>query len=143
MGGPPHRGCQHSSEDPILAAAAVWGHLWKGSMVLVHCDNAAVVEAIFRGKAKDPLLAHQLRALFYIGAYFDVELTTVHTLGRENGPADALSRDDCFSFFAQVPSALRSPTEVPWELQVGLSQAQPAWSSPDWTRWFANFITRL
>ena len=47
----------------------MWGHLWKGSTVLVHCDNAAVVEVISCGKAKDP---HKLWAVFYISAYFDV-----------------------------------------------------------------------
>ena len=45
---------------PILVAGAIWGRQWKGAMVCAHCDNAAVVEIINSGRAKDPLLAHQI-----------------------------------------------------------------------------------
>ena len=37
----------------------------KRAMVCAHCDNTAVVEIIHSGRAKNPLLAHQLQGLFY------------------------------------------------------------------------------
>ena len=55
--------------SPIVVAGAIWGRQWKGAMVCDHCDNAAVVAVINSGRAKDPLLAHQLRALFYVCAF--------------------------------------------------------------------------
>ena len=87
---------------PIVVAGAIWGRQWKGAMVCAHCDNAAVVDS---GRAKDPLLAHQLRTLFYVCAYFDFEITAVHTPGKENGPADAISRNNLHAFFSQAPTA--------------------------------------
>ena len=125
---------------PIIIAGAIWGWRWKGAMVCAHCTNAAVVEIVNNGSAKDPLLAHMLRALFFVCAF---EITAVHTPGWENGPADAISRNNLAAFFAQVPSADRYPAVVPVELQHGLSRARPCWRSPDWTAWFADFLTQL
>ena len=105
-----------------------------------HCDSTAVVEVISRGRAKEPLLCHQLRALFFTSAHFEFELITQHNPGRDNGPADVLSRDDLPSFFAQVPSANHAATPVPVALQVGLSKAQPFWKSMDWIDWFTSII---
>ena len=34
---------------PIVAACAVWGHLWQGCTVRCLCDNAAVVAIVHRG----------------------------------------------------------------------------------------------
>jgi hypothetical protein len=112
-------------------------------MVCTHCDNAAVVEIINSGRAKDPLLAHQLWALFYVGAYFDFDITAVHTPGKENGPADAISRNNIDAFFSQAPTAARYPAVLPVELQLGLSRARPCWRSLDWMAWFADSLTRL
>ena len=39
---------------PIVVAAAIWGHLWMGKVVLCHCDNPAVVSAVCGGYCKDP-----------------------------------------------------------------------------------------
>ena len=128
---------------PILAAGAIWGRQWRGSMVCAHCDNGAVVEIVNSGKAKDPLLAHQLRALFYLCAFFEFDISAVHTPGHENGAADAISRNNTEAFLSQVPYASREPSRVPVEVQLGLSTARPCWRSPDWTSWFADSLTRL
>ena len=55
----------------ILVACVMWGPLWRGRTVCAHCDNGAVVEVINRGRAKEPLMCHQLRALFFISAFYD------------------------------------------------------------------------
>ena len=108
---------------PILVAGVIWGHNWRGATVCAHCDNMAVVEIIMNKKAKEILLCHQLRALFFISAFYDFELTATHTLGQENGAADALSRNAVSSFLSQVPTASRLPTHVPLDLCLGLSTA--------------------
>ena len=127
---------------PILVACTIWGHLWRGSTVCAHCDNSAIVEVITNRKAKDPLLSHQLRAFFFMCAYFDFELIAAHTPGQENSAADALSRNALPSFFSQVPTAAQLPSQVPLDLKLGLNTVQPGWKSPDWTAWFCNTIRR-
>ena len=127
---------------PILVACTIWGHLWRGSTVCAHCDNSAVLEVITNRQAKDMLLSHQLRALFFMCAYFDFELIVAHTPGQENNAADALSRNALPSFFSQVPTAAQVPSQVPLDLQLGLSTIQPCWKSPDGTAWFCNILRR-
>ena len=127
---------------PILVASVIWGHYWRGCTVCSHCDNTAVVDVINTRKAKDPLLCHQLCALFFASAFFDFELIAAHTPGQENGAADALSRNMLPSFLTQVPNAAHTPSQVPMDLQLGLSTTQPCWKSPEWTAWFTNTITR-
>ena len=127
---------------PILVACVIWGHEWRGCTVCAHCDNTAVVEVINNGKAKDPLLSHQLRALFFASAIFDFELIASHTPGQENGPADALSRNMLPYFFSQVPTAALTPSHIPMQLQLGLGTVQPSWRSLDWTAWFSSILTK-
>ena len=91
---------------PILVACAIWGHYWRGCTVCSHCDNTAVVEVINTRKAKDPLLCHQLRALFFASTFLDFELIAAHTPGQENGVADALSLNMLPSFLTQSPMQL-------------------------------------
>ena len=98
---------------PILAAGAIWGQQWRGLMVCTHCDNGAVVEIVNSGKAKDPLLAHQLRALFYLCAFFEFDISAVHTLGRQNGVADAIACNNTEAFPSKVLYASRKPSRVP------------------------------
>lgn len=127
---------------PIIVASVVWGESWRGQYVCFHCDNEAVVSVINRQSAKEPLLCHQLRCLFFISASYEFELCATHTPGVENVAADALSRNNLSAFFMQMSTAARSPTPVPVELQVGLSVAQPQWRCRDWTTWFSTFISK-
>ena len=60
---------------PIVVAVAVWGSALRGSKVCFYSDNMAVVEVLNRQAAKDPLICHQLRSLFYISARFDFDDT--------------------------------------------------------------------
>ncbi len=50
---------------PIVVAAALWGASWRGSHVCFHCDNAAVVSVINKHSAKDKVMVHLLRCLFF------------------------------------------------------------------------------
>ena len=64
--------------DPVVVAAALWGNLWRGKIVLVHCDNQAVVEVVSAGYSKDPLLMQLLQCLFFIMAYFEITVRANH-----------------------------------------------------------------
>ena len=43
---------------PIVMPCMVWGKTWSKNVVLVHCDNQAVVEVVNAGYCKDPHLMH-------------------------------------------------------------------------------------
>ena len=128
---------------PIVLAPLLWGSMWQGLMVLCLCDNGAVVEVVNRHSARDPLFCHLLQCLFYASVRFDFRVTAQHTLGATNTAADALSRNNLHLFFIQVPHASSQPTVVPLDLPPQLSRGRPAWTSQDWTTWFATFCRTL
>ena len=41
----------------ILVAVRIFGHIWHRKLVLVKCDNEAVVQVLTSGKSRDPFLA--------------------------------------------------------------------------------------
>jgi hypothetical protein len=125
---------------PIVVACVVWGHMWQGCTVRCISDNEAAVQVINQRYAKDALLMHMIRCLFFVCAKFDVNLVAKHTPGKDNVLADALSRGNLPFFLSQVPHACTSPTPIPFPLVLGLSMAQPEWTSPDWTRWFSSIL---
>jgi len=97
---------------PIVIAMAIWGQQWQGCHVQCLSDNVAVVAAVNKGSARDPLLMHLLRALFFILAHYDICLTAEHIPGRHNCIADSLSRNNSNLFFNLLPQASRQPTQV-------------------------------
>ena len=74
-------------------------------MVLVHCDNQAVVEVVNAGYCKDPHLMQLLQCLFFITTFFKISVKAPHIAGHRNTGADALSRNIMHLFFSQVPTA--------------------------------------
>lgn len=126
---------------PIVVAGVVWGQHWRGCTVCFHSDNEAVVSVINHQSARDPLLCHLMRCIFYTSAALDFDTVARHTPGVKNVAADALSRNNLPAFFLQVPRAAQLPTLVPLELQQGLSVAQPQWDSREWTTWFSSVLS--
>ena len=94
---------------PIIMACAMWGWEWQGSTVLVHCDNKAVV-SVLNGCAKDTLLVHLLRCIFFIAAHYELSVRAAHIPGKDNMAADAISRDNLPLFHSQVPQAAKDPS---------------------------------
>ena len=127
---------------PIVLAAAIWGHEWRGSTVRFHCDNSAAVAVMNNLSAHEHLLCHHLRSLFFIGARFDINIIAVHTPGVSKIAADALSRDNVCLFFSQIPHAAHRPTPLPARLAWGLCVSKPGWISRDWTAWLDSILTR-
>ena len=125
---------------PIVMALILWGQYWSGNVVLMQCDNRAVVDVLNSGFAKDSILMHLLRCVFFISAHFEVTVKAAHIPGRENIAADALSRNNLCLFRAQVPQADPESTPIPGELVDLLVHQQPDWMSTAWSRLFRNCL---
>jgi len=128
---------------PILVTSMLWGNLWKGCTVCCHCDNIAVVEVVNRQSAKNPLMSHLMRCLFFASAQFDFDMVARHIPGSENDAADALSRNKLPLFLSQMPHMAHTPTPIPVQLAEGLSQAHPHWDADKWMSWFSSMLTML
>ena len=124
---------------PILLAGIVWGQAWHGCTIRYNCDNEAVVQVINGRYARDPLLAHMLRCLFFICARHQFTLVAKLITGKNNEAADAISRNNLPLFYSQVPNVMGSPTPIPPLAVVVLACNQVDWLSKDWTSSF-NFI---
>ena len=98
---------------PIVLSCAVWQLAY--SPVLFRCDNTAVVTAVQKGTAKDELVMHLLRCLWFFTAYYDTTITIEHITGVANIAADQLSRNNIYSFSC-YPQASLLTTPLPPEL---------------------------
>ena len=127
----------------LVIAAVIGGPQWRGSVVQCHCDNQAVVAIIRGGYCKDPPMAHMLRCLFFIEAYFDLTLTATHIPGVENRAADAISRNNLDEFFSLNPQAQSQPATPPPGLisQLVLPKEDKPWTSNDWRDWLETWLT--
>ena len=87
---------------------------------------------------------HLLRSLFFVKAYFDLDLRAVHIPGKDNVVADAISRDDLPTVFSQVPTISPMPTisprptPIPQRVAEILVEGQPDWTSVDWAKLFTS-----
>ena len=128
---------------PIVLAAMLWGKFWRGKAVLVHCDNQAVVEMVNSGYCRDQGMMQMIRCLFFILAFFEISMQTVHIPGRLNIGADAISWDNIQVFHMQAPKAHARPSPVPQALSNLLIYQQPDWTSPDWSRLFRTCLQQV
>ena len=92
------------------------------------------------GYSHDPLIMHLLRSLFFVKAYFDLDLRVVHIPSKDNVIADTISHDDLTTLCSQVPSISPSPTPVPPRVMEILVEGQPNWTSVDWVRLFTSCL---
>ena len=128
---------------PVVLACAVWGREWNKRQVVVHCDNEAAVVVLNSGYSRDPHIMHLLRALFFIKAWYQIDMTVCHISGKVNTVADAISRDNLALLHLQVPSADPRPVEIPCRLLQVLVEQQPDWTSVDWVHLFRSCFQRV
>ncbi len=125
---------------PILLGAALWGPTWSGQRVLCKCDNMAVVTVINKGTARDLILMHLIRCLFFYSAHYRFALSAVHLPGKLNSGAGALSRNHRDRFFQNYPQANPSPSVIPAPLLSLAVLKRPDWTSKLWHRLFASTL---
>jgi len=125
---------------PIVLAALIWGGQWCNKLILVHCDNQAVVEVINSGSSKEATLMHLLRAVFFISAHHGFAIRATHIPGERNTAADAISRNNPALFFSQVPAAQPHPSFIPQSAVDLVILQRPDWLSPDWSRLFKSCL---
>ena len=115
---------------PIVLASTIWGLVWHNSSVVAHCDNSAVVSVVNSGYSCIPQIMHLLWCLFFIRVHFQLSLHAVHTPGRLNSVADAVSRNNLSYLFTRVPMAAQAQDTIPQSLIRLLITQQPDWASP-------------
>ena len=62
----------------IVIALRLWGHLWRGRRIMVHCDNFSVVSSLNSGRVWDKLLAVCLREIWFLAAVHEFEIRACH-----------------------------------------------------------------
>ena len=114
---------------PIVAAVAVWGHMWKNRSVRFYPDNEAVVNIINKQTSKEHHVMTLLRKLVLTCLTYNVKFTAEHVPGVNNNLADKLSRLQVEDFRRLAPWATEQPVELPYEsTPVGLGALYRAFS---------------
>ena len=98
---------------PVVIMVAVWGPLLVKQSILLQCDNLSLLTSINKGTAKQTLVMHLLRSLWFFTAHYDIALTATHVLGVTNTAADQLSRNQMSLFHLANPGAARLPAPIP------------------------------
>lgn len=76
----------------IVIALRLWGHLWHGRRIMVHCDNFSVISSLNSGRVRDKLLAVCLQEIWFLAAVHKFEIRACHLSSSDNRGADLLSR---------------------------------------------------
>ncbi len=128
---------------PVALAAAVWGQDWSGQRVLCKCDNTAVVIVINSGTAKDPLLMHLMRCLFFYAAHYKFVDSAHHLPGKDNSGEDAISRNNADLFLSLYHQAIRTATPIPTALLQLAISSRPDWTDMIWKQSFTATLSRV
>ena len=127
---------------PIIIAAIVWGHEWKGCLIKAQCDNEAVVAVLKSKYSKESHLMHMLRILFFVEAHWQFNLSASHVPGKWNHLADHLSRNELDKFHAKFPESCHQPSTVPPSILQWLLDPKINWTSQSWIQQFNIFVNR-
>ncbi len=117
---------------PIVEATAVWGHLWRGKMVLVHCDKMAVVATLRSGSCRKPQAMHLRRCLAFMEATGEFALLAEHVRGVNNVAADELSRGRLTAARIAMQVSDREQQTVPDRLLELMVTGSENWSDQQW-----------
>ena len=125
---------------PITFSCAVWGPKLTRTRVLIQCDNLGLVAAISKGSSRDKDVMRLLRCMWFLVAYFDIDLHTEHIAGVDNTTADQLSRNYMQSFFSSHPQVSLLPTPLPPSFLQIVSSPEMDWISPLFKTLFRDTI---
>lgn len=82
----------HKETLAIVLAAKRWCRLWSNKRVVIHSDNQAAVQMINKGTTASNVIMQELRALFWLSAFYNFHITAVYLPGAKNTLADSISR---------------------------------------------------
>ena len=128
---------------PIVISCTVWGRSLAKKKIEVKCNNQSLVIAINKGTARDPLVMHLLRCLWFFTALFDIDIVATHVPGEDNKAADMLSRNQLREFLTTHPKASQFPTLIPLSLLSLISPQQLDWTSPSFLQQFQATILMI
>ena len=106
-------------------------------------DITVVVAALLSKSARDPILSHLLRCLFFFEAHFQFCHVAGHIPGRLNLAADAISRNKISDFLSVFPQALPSLSMVPLPLQELVLDNALDWTSWHWSGLFRDILSMV
>ena len=92
---------------PIALACSTWGHKWTAKRIEFLTDNQAVAACITSGTCRCGNVMSLLRALFFVCAKNNCQITATYFPGSTNTIADALSRQE-WDRFCQLALKLGS-----------------------------------
>ena len=128
---------------PIVLACAVWGQVFANMGIIAHCVNLGAVAVVNSGYSKVDSIMHLLGCLFFVRAYFQIDLLVVHLPEKENRVADAISRDNLPFLYSQVPGSQGWRSPISPALFDVLSSRHLNRTSRDWTRRFRDCIQQV
>lgn len=76
----------------IINSSSRWGRLWSNRRVITHGDNQAAMQIINKGTTANAMTMQELRALFWLSAFYNFPISTVYLKGTKNTLVDAISR---------------------------------------------------
>ena len=82
----------HKESLAIVLAARQWCKLWSNRRVAIYSDNQAAVQMINKGTTANAIIMQELRALFWLSAFYNFHITAVYLQGARNTLADSISR---------------------------------------------------
>ena len=97
---------------PILLACTILGPLWVGGLVVLHCDNQAVVSVVNSGYSKSKDMMHLMCFLFFVQSYWEFKMDREGITGKENVSADAISSGNVHLFFQVSSDALPQASPI-------------------------------
>ena len=99
---------------PLWVFVGVWGEELRNKRILFWCDNESVVAIINRQSSKNsPQCMVILRKIVLACLSLNCVVKARHIKGSDNGPADALSRNEINRFRYLCPKAKRFPRGIP------------------------------
>ena len=127
---------------PVVLSCVVWVCQLAHKTVLFQCDNTGAVAAVKKGTAKEELVMHLLRSLWFFVAHFDISVSIEHIAAAANQTADQLSRYNMQTFFCSNPQVSILSTPLPAELLQIVAVSGPDWTSPTFRQLFSAITTK-
>lgn len=121
----------------------VWGRQLAHKAVKFQCDNTGVVAAVNKGSAKEPMVMHLLRCLWFFTAHFDTVIVAEHIPGINNCAADHSSHNNLYRFFSSTPQARLLPSPIPPGLLTMVSNVNLDWTSQAFRHLFSIILSKV